>query len=156
MTVRHWFNPVGYIFAACLFSVGVVGAQPAAPPGAEGIDNYQPGPDSQPQAGVPKGETFSFQLDNSSVFPGTRRTITVYVPAQYRGDKPACVYVGLDGLGFDVPVVFDNLIHRGEMPVTIAIGVSSGAVASSSGEENPRFNRSFEFDKSVILNLVNR
>lgn len=68
------------------------------------------------------------------------------MPSEYQGDKPACVYVGLDGLGFDVPVVFDNLIHQGEMPVTIAVGVSSGTVASMNGEENPRFNRSFEFD----------
>ncbi|MGA2246047.1 MAG: SMP-30/gluconolactonase/LRE family protein [Verrucomicrobiota bacterium] len=131
---------------ACLLNAGAADAQPAGPPRAEEIDNYQPGPDSKPQAGVPKGETFSFQLEDSKFFPGTHREITVYVPAEYKGDKPACVYVGLDGLGFEAPVVFDNLIHRGEMPVTIAIGVSSGAVASSHGEENPRFNRSFEFD----------
>ncbi|HUC84908.1 MAG TPA: alpha/beta hydrolase-fold protein, partial [Candidatus Acidoferrales bacterium] len=129
-----------------LLGAGTLDGQPAVASRPEQIDNYPPGPDSKPQAGVPKGETFSFQLENSQVFPGTRRTITVYVPAQYKGDPPACVYVGLDGLGFEVPVVFDNLIHRAEMPVTIAIGVSSGAVASSKGEENQRFNRSFEFD----------
>ncbi|NQT88644.1 gluconolactonase, partial [bacterium] len=117
---------------------------PVPPPG--GIDNYVPGPDSKPQPGVPKGKTFSFRFEGSKVFPGTSRHITVYVPAQYKGDKPACVYVGLDGLGFRVPVVFDNLIHKGEMPVTIAVGVSSGTVASVTGGEDPRFNRSFEFD----------
>jgi len=42
--------------------------------------------------------------------------------------------------------VFDNLIHEGAMPVTIAIGVSSGTVSSIADGENPRFNRSFEFD----------
>ena len=117
---------------------------PAAPP-AE-IDNYEPGPDSKPQPGVPKGSTFSFKFADSKIFPGTSRTITVYVPAQYKGDEPACVYVGLDSLGFGVPVVFDNLIHKGEMPVTIAVGVSPGQVASVVEKENPRFNRSFEFD----------
>jgi enterochelin esterase-like enzyme len=110
------------------------------------IDNYEPGPDSKPQPGVPKGKTFSFTYEGSRIFPGTSRNITVYVPAQYKGDKPACVYVGLDGLGFGVPIVFDNLIHKGEMPVTIAIGVSPGTVVSLSGKDNPRFNRSFEFD----------
>src|SRR5262249_21773425 len=81
---------------------------PAAP--LAGIDNYEPGTDSKPQPGVPKGKTFSFKLEDSKIFPGTSRTITVYVPAQYTGDKPSCVYVGLDSLGFGVPVVFDNLI----------------------------------------------
>jgi sugar lactone lactonase YvrE/enterochelin esterase-like enzyme len=118
--------------------------EPVAPPG--GIDNYEAGADSKPQPGVPEGRTFAFPLDDSRTYPGTRREITVYVPAQYRGDKPACVYVGLDSLGFGVPVVFDNLIHKGEMPVTIAIGVSSGSVPAANATENPRFNRSFEFD----------
>ncbi|HQU42992.1 MAG: hypothetical protein B7Z73_04770 [Planctomycetia bacterium 21-64-5] len=117
-----------------------------AQPAKTGIDDYEPGPDSKPQQGVPKGKTFSFRFEESKVFPGTSRNITVYVPAQYQGDKPACVYVGLDALGFGVPVVFDNLIHKGEMPVTIAIGVSSGTVASRIKQENPRFDRSFEFD----------
>lgn len=126
----------------CVCSVTDVSAQPAK----AGIDNYKSGPDSKPQPGVPKGKTFSFRFEDSKVFPGTSRNITVYIPAQYKGDKPACVYVGLDSLGFGVPVVFDNLIHKGDMPVTIAIGVSSGAVASAKEAENPRFNRSFEFD----------
>jgi len=117
---------------------------PASPPG--GIDNYEPGPDSKPQRGVPKGKTFSFSFVGSRIYPGTRLNITVYVPAQYKGDKPACVYVGLDDLGFGLPVVFDNLIHKGEMPVTIAVGISSGVVASETETKNPRFNRSFEFD----------
>ena len=138
-------------FIACVIACALVpgaarlGAEaPASPPA--GIDNYEPGPDSKPQPGVPKGKTLSFRFEGSRIFPGTSRNITVYVPAQYKGEKPACVYVGLDALGFGVPVVFDNLIHKGEMPVTIAVGVSSGTVASGNGKGNPRFNRSFEFD----------
>lgn len=109
-------------------------------------DPYTPGADSQQQLGVPKGKIFEFTFADSKIFPGTVRKITVYVPAQYRADRPACVYVGLDGLGFEAPTVFDNLIHKGEMPVTIAIGVASGRVESENGANNPRFNRSFEFD----------
>lgn len=45
-----------------------------------------------------------------------------------------------------MPVVFDNLIHKREMPVTIAIGVAPGTVSSASPPKNPRFHRSFEFD----------
>jgi gluconolactonase len=135
----------GVIACALIAGGSKVRAQSrASPPG--GIDNYEAGPDSKPQPGVPRGKTFSFRFEGSDVYPGTRRNITVYVPAQYKGDKPACVYVGLDDIGFGVPVVFDNLIHKGEMPLTIAVGISSGMVTSENGTENPRFNRSFEFD----------
>ena len=109
-------------------------------------NNYPPGPDSQPHPGVAAGKVFTFKLENSKIFPDTTRTITVYVPAAYQGDKPACVYVGLDGLGFNAATVFDNLIAQHAMPVTIGIGVSPGVVDSSKPPENPRFDRSFEFD----------
>ena len=85
-------------------------------------------------------------MSNPKSFPGTLRTITVYVPAEYQAAKPACVYVGLDGLGFRVNTVFDNLIAQHAMPVTIAVGVSPGAVKSASAPQNPRYDRSFEFD----------
>ncbi len=107
---------------------------------------YALGPDSLPQKSSPAGKTFSFELKDSRIFPGTVRTITVYVPAAYKADKPACVYVGLDGLGFNAPTVFDNLIAQRAMPVTIAIGLAPGTVESSSRPENPRFDRSYEFD----------
>lgn len=109
-------------------------------------DQYTFGPDSLPQPGVPRGKVFDFTFGHSQIFPGTSRKITVYVPSEYTPERPACVYVGLDRLGFDVPTVFDNLIYKHEMPVTIAIGIEPGAVASAVGSQNPRFNRSFEFD----------
>jgi enterochelin esterase-like enzyme len=109
-------------------------------------DDYEPGPDSKRQEGVPVGKVFNIPFENSKVFPGTIRNISVYVPSQYKAEKPACVYVGLDGLGFNVPVVFDNLIHKGELPIIIAIGVSPGNVPPAEGKDNPRFNRCYEFD----------
>jgi gluconolactonase len=109
-------------------------------------NNYPLGPDSKPVAGVAAGTTFKFELTDSKIFPGTTRTITVYVPAEYKADKPACLYVGLDGLGFNAATVFDNLIAQHAMPVTIGVGVSSGEAPSASPPENPRFDRSFEFD----------
>ena len=109
-------------------------------------NNYPLGPDSQVHTAVAAGQTFKFDLKDSKIFPGTSRTITVYIPAEYQGDKPACVYVGLDGLGFNATTVFDNLIAQHAMPVTIAIGVSPGVVASANAPDNPRFDRSFEFD----------
>ncbi|MGA9608110.1 MAG: alpha/beta hydrolase-fold protein, partial [Rouxiella badensis] len=142
------------LLAAALLLAGLVQAQtPAAPPPPvidETVpaqsDNYLPGPDSQPHPGVAAGKISTFKFADSKIFPDTTRTITVYVPAAYQADKPACVYVGLDGLGFSAATVFDNLIAQHAMPVTIGIGVSPGVVDSSRPPENPRFDRSFEFD----------
>jgi gluconolactonase len=128
-------------------------AAPQSPAPSSPDDQYLPGPDSKPQPGVPKGKTFEFTLDRSKIFPGTTRKIIVYIPAEYSPDRPACVYVGLDGLAFNAPVVFDNLINRHEMPVTIGIGIAPGTElpplvsgVEGAAPEDPRFNRSFEFD----------
>ena len=94
-------------------------------------DQYMAGTDWQPRSSVPGGKTFEFSFDHSNVFPGTSRSITVYVPAQYTADKPACVYVGLDAIGIQLPAIFDDLIDKHEMPITIAIGLSPGAVDSA-------------------------
>ena len=109
-------------------------------------NDYPLGPDSLPHPGIPHGQTFEFRMENSKTFPNTSRTISVYVPSQYRDAEPACVYVGLDGIGFNAPIVFDNLIARHAMPVTIAIGIAPGSVAAATTSGSPRFDRSFEFD----------
>jgi enterochelin esterase family protein len=116
-----------------------------------GADDYKPGPDSMRQPGVPTGRVEAFAFTNSTVFPGTRRDCWVYLPAQYDGSKPAALMVFQDGQAYvgtngnhRAPVVFDNLIHRGEMPVTVAIFVNPG----QRGEPGSRggSNRSFEYD----------
>src|SRR5256885_4666883 len=122
-----------------LFLLSAIAAQTA--------DNYQPGTDSKPQAGVPKGEVLKFTFDKSKIFPGTTRDYWVYVPAEYKADKVACVYVQQDGIRFEAPTVFDNLISKKEMPITIAIFVAPGVVKAADGNiALDRFNRSFEYD----------
>ncbi len=134
---------ISLAWAAAAQSAGPPAVDETVPPAS---DSYPLTRDSNPQPGIPKGNTFEFEMTNSTVFPGTTRTITVYVPAQYAGGKPACLYVGFDGLGFNAATVFDNLIAQHAMPVTIGIGVSPGTVLSARAPENPRFDRSFEFD----------
>jgi enterochelin esterase-like enzyme len=109
-------------------------------------NHYPLGPDSLAHPSVPPGKIFKFTLANSKIFPGTSREITVYIPAEYRATKPACIYIGLDDLLFNAPTVFDNLIAQHAMPVMIAIGVPPGVVASGKPPNDPRFDRSFEFD----------
>ena len=108
---------------------------------------YPPGPDSQEQPGVPKGELIRFNFEESKIFPGTFREVTVYVPAQYDPAQPACLYVNQDGVQYKAPTVFDNLIHRKEMPVTIGVFVMHGRVRAANPDGAlDRFNRSYEYD----------
>ena len=90
------------------------------------------GPDSQRQPGVPQGTVRKAEW-RSTIFPGTVRNYWVYVPAQYTPEHPANVMVFQDGGRFQdidgqerVPVVFDNLIHQGKLPVTIGIFIDPG------------------------------
>src|SRR3954466_1481698 len=98
-------------------------------------DQYVPGPDSKAQAGVPKGVVTKYEWKESKVYPGTVRNYWVYVPQQYDGKTPACVFVCQGGILYNAPAVFDNLIHRGEMPVTIGIFIQPGDVPLKPGEE---------------------
>ena len=74
-------------------------------------ENYPIDSASVEHTGVPKGEIFKFTFENSKIFPGTTREVTIYVPAQYRANMPACVYINQDGMQWNAPTVFDNLIH---------------------------------------------
>jgi enterochelin esterase family protein len=117
-------------------------------------DQYVPGPDSKPQEGVPKGVVTKYEWNESKVYPGTLRTFSVYVPAQYDGKTPACVFVCQDGVLYNAPVVFDNLIAKKQMPVTIGIFIAPGHYAPKPGEPekkadgkpNVKSNRSNEYD----------
>src|SRR5271166_1494606 len=95
---------------------------------------------------VPKGEVKQYTFDQSKVFPGTTREYWVYVPKQYDPQKPACLYVNQDGVQFNAPAVFDELIAKKEMPVVIAVFVRPGVVKSTSDKALDRFNRSYEYD----------
>src|SRR3954470_2536772 len=97
-------------------------------------DVYQLGPDSAPHPGVPQGKVAGpLSLESKKVWPNTSRNYWVYVPAQYDGKTPACLMVFQDGHAFvnpkgdyRIPFVFDNLIYRREMPVTIAVFINPG------------------------------
>jgi len=115
-------------------------------------EEYVLGPDSQVQEGVPKGKVTK-QHWVSKIFAETERDFWVYVPAQYDGNKPACVMVFQDGGGYvnekgqyRATVVFDNLIHKKEMPVTIGIFINPGTKPTKDAAGKPISNRSFEYD----------
>jgi len=141
-------NPHRFFLFAFLSTVPVLTKVFAA-------DDYKLGPDSMPQD-VPRGDVIKMPpWNNSMVFPGTHRDWWIYVPKQYTPEKPACVMVFQDGGGYvnintngqwRVPTVFDNLIHRKEMPVTLGIFINSGAIPPAGEGQRGRSNRSFEYD----------
>jgi sugar lactone lactonase YvrE/enterochelin esterase-like enzyme len=123
--IRSCFHRAAWLLALLALPAAVRGADPSP---------------------VPKGEVTKYTFDRSKIFPGTVRDYWVYVPKQYDGSKPACVYVGQDGIGFNAPAVFDQLIEKKEMPVTIGIFVMHGRVPAPKKDALDRFNRSFEYD----------
>lgn len=115
-------------------------------------------PDSKRQDGVPKGKVSQHEI-RSDIFEGTIRQYYIYVPAQYDKNKPAAVMIFQDGHAyvsengdFRTPIVFDNLIHKKEMPVTIGIFINPGLkVDKLEGKQGwkthkDKSNRSFEYD----------
>jgi enterochelin esterase-like enzyme len=108
------------------------------------VEAYTDQPELAEKPGVPKGKLTHQKPWESQVFPNTRREWWVYVPAQYKDDQPACVMVFQDGGGYTgfVPTVFDNLIAKGEMPVTVAVFINPGTGPGEGG----RGQRSVEYD----------
>jgi len=107
------------------------------------LEVYSQHPDSVADPNVPHGTTTQREKFHSNLFKGTERDWWVYVPAQYTPDKPACVMVFQDGGGYKdfVPTLFDNLIAKGDMPVTVGIFINPGVFT-----DGGRSNRSFEYD----------
>ena len=143
--------PILATLATLALIAGQAPAPAQPPPPAE---PYTLGPDSQVKADVPHGRVEGPFTWHSTIFPGTIRQYWIYVPAQYDAAKPAAVMVFQDGhkyvnveQEYRVPVVFDNLIARREMPVTIAVFVNPGHHGDTL-PENPwrSSNRSFEYD----------
>jgi enterochelin esterase family protein len=117
-------------------------------------DDYKLGPDSMRQDGVPQGRVVGPLVWKSQIFRDTVRQYWIYVPAQYDSARPAAVMVFQDGhkyvsveQEYRVPIVFDNLIHKHEMPVTIAVLVNPGQRGEALPTDPWRAdNRSAEYD----------
>ena len=120
---------------------------------------YTLGPDSKEQEGVPEG-TVTKHTWESEIFGDTWREYYIYVPSQYDPEKPAALMIFQDGHtyvnkegSFRVPIVFDNLIHQGEMPVTIGLFINPGERKDLLPVKNPWgvSNRGREYDEVTDL-----
>jgi gluconolactonase len=138
----------------CLVGVSVAGllAQtPAQAPIAGPPVDYSLGPESQPQAGVPKGTLTQHTLAPGKYYPGTPHNYQIYVPSQYNASRPTPFMIFLDGNGYAgdgirVPVVFDNLIAKGDLPPMIGIFINPGVLPSGSEQAQNRYERIVQYD----------
>ena len=120
-------------FLLTCFLGAIVAAQILTASAAPIDDVYLLGPDSLPHEGTPHGKVIGPLTLASQVFTNTTRHYWIYVPAQYDAKTPAALMIFQDGQAFvgpngdyRIPNVFDNLIYRREMPVTIAVFVNPG------------------------------
>lgn len=115
---------------------------------------WEPHPDAVRRDGVPQGAVEVMPAWESKVFASTIRDWAIYVPAQYDPEQPAALMVFQDGQSFSnvkgrwrVPIVFDNLIARGDMPPTIAVFINPGHdPAKPRPTRGSASNRGFEYD----------
>lgn len=111
------------------FAAGAFASQSAArKPG-----DYPLTADSLRHQDVPRGRLEGPFEFHSKVFSGTVRQYWIFVPAQYDASKPASLLVFQDGQratnpegSLRVPAVMENLIHKGDMPVTLGVFVTPG------------------------------
>ena len=152
--------------------------------------SYVPAPELTVAAGVPQGKVQQFTMEstNSRFYPGIarkafgtvdpnnpktlivetystpyRRTVTVYVPAEYAPGTAAPFIVTHDGPqhgspDMSLPHVLDNLIAQHRVPAMVAIMLANGggdAQGSERGLEYDTMSGKFaEFIETEVLPLV--
>jgi gluconolactonase len=119
----------------------------------QAADPYPLGPDHQEQAGVAKGQVEKFSWKESSIYPGTERDYWIYLPANLDAAREYPVIIFCDGGGavspkggFRVPIVLDNLIHKGEIPPMLGLFINPGTVPAATPAGKSRSTRSYEYD----------
>lgn len=132
--------------------------QPAAKPAPQESPKEDSKPARHPDAdatpGVPEGTLHRMPVWKSTLFPGTERGWSVYVPAGYKNDGSAGLMVFQDGHGYEdrkgawgVPTVLDNLIASGGMPPVVAVFINPGHDPAKPRKNAwTGSNRSFEYD----------
>jgi len=124
--------PLARVLAA-LMAMTLCMAGQAAEPEARQPGDYPLSADSLSHPGVPHGRLEGPFEFHSRIIDGTVRRYWIYVPAQYDGSAPASLLVFQDGQRATNPQgplrvqnVLDNLIDRGDIPVTIGLFVTPG------------------------------
>ena len=95
---------------------------------------------------TPRGKILNGSFDTSKFFPGSVHKFSVYVPKEYDGAKPACIYVAQDGFRPQFASALNKLIFAKQMPVTVGIFISPGNLMAPLPTQSNRSNRCYEYD----------
>ncbi|MFO0812899.1 MAG: alpha/beta hydrolase-fold protein [Gemmatales bacterium] len=126
-----------------------------SPPRVNHDAPYKLGPDAKKQDGVPAGTLSEKRVMKSKVYNNTERDYWVYLPAGLDKSKPAKLMVFMDGANYanpkgpcPVPNMFDNLMHRKELPHIVGVFIQPGVPLDNDGNRvTTRHNqRSIEYD----------
>jgi enterochelin esterase-like enzyme len=138
--------------AAFLATHNISGKDKAAYELAEDkVSDYRLSADSLAQPEVPGGKYYHFRWVSHTVYPGIVRSVYLYLPHGAEEAPSVNLLVCQDGPDYVGPqvcatTVLDNLIHKGEIPMTAGLFVCAG----ESGPGYPMFggdhNRSIEYD----------
>jgi hypothetical protein len=108
------------------------------------------GPLSYLQPGVPSGTLSPKITHTSKIYDGMKSFYWIYVPAQYRPEKPAALMVFQDGEWYtdrngNNPAlnVIDNLIAQKKIPVMICIFVNPGDISDLPGTPTYNFVKNY-------------
>jgi len=126
------------------WKIAALAGSGAAAPAPNAASSYS-APEIAPEQ-IRRGEIKTFKFEQSKVFPGTTRDVTVFIPAQYDGAKPACVYVKTDGFNPREQELLETMIATKEIPVTIGVFVRPGTLPAPMKGAGDRRNRCFEYD----------
>ena len=110
------------------------------------VEPRQQTPAVQSATDAPTGEVIKAEFTGSKVYPGTWREYWVYIPKQLDRSKPSPVMVFQDGIQYNAPGVFDDLIAKKAIPPMVGLFVMHGRVKAPTAEALDRMNRSFEYD----------
>ena len=134
------------VFFSCLAPGAIFFYAIGAPSISAVAPQQQPALAAQSSAVAPTGEVIKAEFTGSKVYPGTWREYWVYIPKQLDRSKPAPVMVFQDGIQYNAPGVFDDLIAKKAIPPMVGLFVMHGRVKAPTAEALDRMNRSFEYD----------
>jgi enterochelin esterase-like enzyme len=107
--------------------------------------------ESLPQEGVPAGQYFHFRWTSHTVYPGVTSSVYLYLPHGAEQAESVNLMVCLDGLYYvgeqcRATAVLDNLVHKGEIPMTVGLFHNPGETGPGYPIYGGSTNRAVEYD----------
>ncbi|MFE4080298.1 alpha/beta hydrolase, partial [Paenarthrobacter sp. YIM B13468] len=115
------------------------------------VSEYRLTSESLPQEGVPAGKYYHFRWTSHTVYPGVTSSIYLYLPHGAEEAESVNLMICLDGLEYTgekvrATTVLDNLVHSGEIPMTVGLFHNPGETGPGYPIYGGNTNRAVEYD----------